>query len=50
VDQDLNESLDRVTAAGGEVMLSKTALPPGKGYFAHFRDSEGNRIGLHSIG
>ena len=27
----------------------KTALPPGMGFFAHFVDSEGNRVGLHSL-
>ncbi len=41
--------LERVVASGGTVLLPKTALPPGMGFFAHFQDSEGNRIGLHSM-
>ena len=45
---DLNEPLARVKAAGGKVATPKTALPPGMGFFAHFVDSEGNRVGLHS--
>ena len=46
---DLNEPLARVKAAGGKVATPKTALPPGMGFFAHFVDSEGNRVGLHSL-
>ena len=45
---DLKPTLDRVLAAGGSVLKAKTALPPGMGHYAHFADSEGNRIGLHS--
>jgi predicted enzyme related to lactoylglutathione lyase len=45
---DLNEPLARVKAAGGKVATPKTALPPGMGFYAHFVDSEGNRVGLHS--
>lgn len=45
---DLDGPLARVKAAGGKVATPKTALPPGMGYFAHFVDSEGNRVGLHS--
>jgi uncharacterized protein len=39
--------LDRVVAAGGSIVVGKTALPPGMGYFAHIIDSEGNKVGLH---
>jgi uncharacterized protein len=46
---DLAPVLARVVKAGGAVMLPKTALPPGMGHFAHFKDCEGNRIGLHSM-
>lgn len=41
--------LTRAKAAGGEVVLGKTALPDGMGYFAHVRDSEGNRVGVHAL-
>jgi uncharacterized protein len=47
---DLTTGLARAMKAGGAVLLPKTALPPGMGFFAHFRDSEGNRVGLHSMG
>ena len=49
VDDDLDDSLERVWSAGGRVTQPKTALPPGMGFFAHFIDSEGNRVGLHSV-
>jgi uncharacterized protein len=45
---DLSPMLARAVAAGGSVITPKTALPPGMGHYAHFGDSEGNRIGLHS--
>ena len=45
---DLNRMLARVVADGGKIVEPKTALPPGMGHYAHFVDSEGNRIGLHS--
>ena len=45
---DLTPYLDRVVAAGGSVITAKTALPPGMGHYAHFGDSEGNRVGLFS--
>ena len=41
--------LDRAKRAGGKVVLDKTALPEGMGFFAHVLDSEGNRIGLHAM-
>ena len=46
---DLDGALSRTESAGGQVMLGKTALPPGMGYFAHILDTEGNRIGLHGL-
>jgi predicted enzyme related to lactoylglutathione lyase len=46
---DLDVPLGKVAAAGGKVATPKTALPEGMGYFAHFVDSEGNRVGLHSV-
>jgi uncharacterized protein len=48
-DPSLDAALARVTAAGGKVLLGKTALPPGMGYFAHIADTEGNRVGLHAV-
>ncbi len=47
-DGTLDAVLARVQPAGGEIVLGRTALPPGMGFFAHIRDSEGNRVGLHT--
>jgi predicted enzyme related to lactoylglutathione lyase len=46
---DLAVVLGRVEAAGGAILVPKTLIAEGMGYFAHFRDSEGNRVGLHSM-
>jgi predicted enzyme related to lactoylglutathione lyase len=45
---DLNSVLDRVSKAGGAVLVPKTLVAPEIGYFAIFQDCEGNRVGLHS--
>lgn len=46
---DLQLVLDRVEAAGGKIMLPKTEISAEYGYMAVIIDSEGNRIGLHSV-
>jgi len=46
---DLDCALARAVAAGGSVLVPKTAIGP-YGAFAHVLDCEGNRIGLHSPG
>lgn len=43
---DVTATLARVEEAGGTVVLPRTVLPEGRGSFAQFRDSEGNRVGL----
>jgi predicted enzyme related to lactoylglutathione lyase len=48
-DPQLAQVLARVPKAGGEVLLPRTALPDGMGYFAQIRDTEGNRVGLHAM-
>ncbi len=45
--QDLSEPLSRVEAAGGKVLMPKQSIGE-HGYTAWFRDTEGNRIGMHS--
>jgi uncharacterized protein len=45
---DLQAVLDRVEAAGGKVMVSKTQISEEYGNMGVFIDTEGNRIGLHS--
>ena len=46
---DLQVVLDKVSAAGGTVLLPKTAISPTLGFQAFILDSEGNRVGLHSM-
>ena len=45
---DLSVVLARVELAGGRVLVGKTQVSPEHGYFAHFLDSEGNKVGLYS--
>ena len=47
---DLNEALEKVPAVGGEILMNKTLITPEIGYMAFFKDTEGNRVGLHSQG
>ena len=46
---DLTTMLGRAEKAGGKVIVPKTEITPEYGYFAYFIDTEGNKIGLHSI-
>jgi predicted enzyme related to lactoylglutathione lyase len=46
---DLNTILSRVEKAGGKVIMPKMQIGE-NGYIAMFIDSEGNKIGLHSMG
>ena len=46
---DLQSVLDKVEAAGGKIMLGKTEISPEYGFMAVIIDTEGNRIGLHSV-
>jgi predicted enzyme related to lactoylglutathione lyase len=41
--------LARVEAAGGRIAIPKTEIGNGFGFFAHFVDTEGNKVGLHSM-
>ena len=47
--KDVAEQLGRVEAAGGEIMQRKTEIGGGHGFMALMRDTEGNRIALHSL-
>jgi predicted enzyme related to lactoylglutathione lyase len=42
---DLDSFVDKVTAAGGKVLLPKTAVP-GIGWLAYCADTEGNAFGM----
>jgi predicted enzyme related to lactoylglutathione lyase len=46
---DVQNVLDKVTAAGGQIIVPKTEISPEYGFMAVFIDTEGNRIGLHSV-
>ena len=46
---DLQAILDKVEAAGGKVVVPKTEISPEYGFMAIIIDTEGNRIGLHSV-
>lgn len=46
---DVQQVLDRVEAAGGKILLPKTEISPEYGFMAVIMDTEGNRIGLHSV-
>lgn len=46
---DVQLVLDRVKAAGGQVVVPKTQISKEYGYMGVFIDTEGNRVALHSI-
>jgi uncharacterized protein len=46
---DLAPMLARVEQAGGAVVVPKTEIGNDFGFFAHFVDTEGNKVGLHSM-
>lgn len=47
---DLQIVLNRVEDNGGEILMPKTPHADESGFFALLKDTEGNRIGLHSTG
>ncbi len=46
---DVQNILDKVEGAGGTIVVPKTEITPEYGHMAVFVDSEGNRIGIHSV-
>jgi uncharacterized protein len=46
---DLAVSLARVQPAGGTIIMPKTLISKQIGHIALFHDTEGNRVGLHSM-
>ena len=46
---DLANELSRVEAAGGQILKPKTEIGGGHGFMALLRDTEGNRVALHSL-
>ena len=48
VDGKLDEVLQRAHQHGGKLLVPRTAIGGGMGFFAVFGDSEGNHVGLHT--
>ncbi len=46
---DVQKVLNKVVAAGGKVLVPKTEVSPEQGHIGVFIDTEGNRIGIHSV-
>lgn len=46
--EDLSVSLGKVEPAGGQIIMPKTSIGE-NGFMAHFIDTEGNRVALHSM-
>ena len=46
---DVQNVLDKAEVAGGSIMVPKTEISPEYGFMAVIIDTEGNRIGLHSV-
>lgn len=46
--EDLNIVLERIENAGGEIVVPKFHISEEIGYSAVFKDTEGNRLALHS--
>jgi predicted enzyme related to lactoylglutathione lyase len=46
---DLAPILSRVEPAGGSIAVPKTEIGNDFGFFALFIDTEGNKVGLHSM-
>jgi predicted enzyme related to lactoylglutathione lyase len=45
---DIEAALAKVAASGGKTLVPRTDIGE-FGAFAHFADSEGNRVGLHTM-
>ena len=46
-DPDIETLLERVSKAGGKMLMPKKMISPESGHMAMFSDSEGNRIALY---
>ncbi len=45
---DLSVPLSKVEKAGGKILMPKTSIGQ-NGFMAHFEDTEGNKVALHSM-
>ena len=46
---DVQTILDKVIIAGGQILVPKTEISSEFGFMAVFFDTEGNRVGIHSV-
>lgn len=46
---DLQNVVAKIEANGGGIVVPKTEIAPEMGYYAMFIDTEGNKLGLHSL-
>jgi predicted enzyme related to lactoylglutathione lyase len=46
---DLQIVLNKVEEAGGQTLMQKTPVAPDLGFWALIKDTEGNRVALHSM-
>lgn len=46
---DLQVVLDKIEANKGKIIVPKTQINPEIGFYALFMDTEGNKLGLHSV-
>lgn len=46
--EDLSVPLSKVEVAGGKILMPRTAIGS-NGFMAYFSDTEGNKVGLHSM-
>lgn len=46
---DLQKVADKIEANGGKIVTPKTEIGPDMGFYAVFTDTEGNKLGLHSL-
>ena len=44
----LKKALSKVEKAGGKILMPKTSIGH-NGFMAYFKDTEGNKVGLHSM-
>ncbi len=44
----IEEVIDKISLAGGTIVMPRTLISPEVGYMAFFVDTEGNKIGLHA--
>ena len=46
---DLQKVADKIEVHGGKMIIPKTEIGPDMGFYAVFTDTEGNKLGLHSM-